>query len=280
MNQLAGQHHRAWMRQLLRHAANEFELDLVGTPTRGWNDRSICSAATTRDADRRWLRVVTEHLSWATGDWWTGNTDAAAIHDVAKPRVIDVRDWTEDGRAVRAEAMTYLTGHPCSPTPETRGRLTLTAKWWTELRRSLDHLAAFSTERQAVTQDRVSTRLRVFFGDRVATRVRRWTTAHADLHWANLMKPELAIVDWELWGSAPYGYDAATLYCYSLLSPDITATVRRTFGDILDSPDGVLAQLYAITRLLLHAEQGDHPDLVIPLHHHAHKLLTTHSIRR
>lgn len=262
------------MRRLLRHAADEFDLDPVGTPIMGWNDRSICSATTARNGVRRWLRVVTEHLSWAGGDWWTGNADAAEISRVAKPQVIDVRDWTDDGRAVRAEAMTYLVGHPCSPTPEVRDRLTLTSEWWTELSRSLDHLATFPTERQAVDQDRVSTRLQVFFGDQIDTRVRRWTTAHADLHWANLMTPEFAIVDWELWGRAPYGYDAATLYCYSLLTPDIAATVHRTFGDILDSPDGVLAQLLVITRLLLRAEQGDHPDLVIPLHHHARRLLT------
>lgn len=280
MSQHADQSHRVWMRQLLDRAADKFELNTVGTPTMGWNDRSICSAATAHDGSRRWLRVVTEHLSWAGGDWWTGNADATAISDVAKPRVIDIRDWTDDGRAVRAETMTYLAGHPCSSTPELRSHITLTAQWWAELSRSLDHLAAFPTRRRAVGQDRVSTRLQVFFGDQIDTRVQRWTTAHADLHWANLMAPEFAIVDWELWGRAPFGYDAATIYCCSLLSPDIAATVRATFGDILDSPDGVLAQLYVITRMLLRAEQGDHPDLVIPLHHHARGLLAAPPARR
>jgi len=47
-----------------------------------------------------------------------------------------------------------------------------------------------------------------------------WTAAHADLHWANVLAPDCALVDWEGWGLAPAGYDAATLYVHSLLAPD------------------------------------------------------------
>ncbi|UUU36560.1 hypothetical protein JIX56_45870 [Streptomyces sp. CA-210063] len=55
-----------------------------------------------------------------------------------------------------------------------------------------------------------------------------WTTAHADVHWANLCLP-LRILDWEAWGRAPEGFDAATLYAYMLLQPDTAARVHDTF---------------------------------------------------
>ncbi|WP_146134754.1 phosphotransferase [Actinopolyspora mortivallis] len=63
-----------------------------------------------------------------------------------------------------------------------------------------------------------------------------WETVHGDLHWANLLRPELGLLDWSLWGRGPAGTDAATLYCYSLLAPRTAATVWHTFVDVLDAP--------------------------------------------
>jgi hypothetical protein len=54
-----------------------------------------------------------------------------------------------------------------------------------------------------------------------------WTTAHCDLHWGNLTAPTLTILDWETWGRAPAGYDAATLLCTSLGFPGLTRRVSR-----------------------------------------------------
>ncbi|GAA4637224.1 hypothetical protein GCM10023196_090160 [Actinoallomurus vinaceus] len=274
MTELADENHRAWMREALDHAARQFGLELTGAPVFGWNDRSISAAVTPLGGGaRRWLRVVAEHLSWANGDWWTGNRDAAAVTGIAKPRVIDAREWTDDGQALRAEVMTYIAAHPCSSTPELRRGIHLPSRWWHALCQGLDRLANVSTDRWAVDQDRVSNRLRIFFGDQTDTRIDRWTTAHADLHWANLTGPEFFILGWEMWGRAPYGYDAATLYCHSLLQPEVAQTVHDTFADVLDTPDGRRTQLFAITNMLLRADRGDYLDLVIPLHHHARALL-------
>ncbi|MFE1876426.1 hypothetical protein ACFW9N_37130 [Streptomyces sp. NPDC059496] len=33
------------------------------------------------------------------------------------------------------------------------------------------------------------------------------------------------ILDWEGWGRAPYGYDAATLYMYALFTPETAARI-------------------------------------------------------
>lgn len=170
--------------------------------------------------------------------------------------------------------MTLVPGEVCSPTAELTTEVDLSGGWWSELRRSVDQVAQVSTKRVTVDQDRVERRLRVFFGDQVDPPVTRWATAHGDLHWANLLRPEFGLLDWELWGLAPAGYDAATLYCYSLFVPATAARVHETFADVLDSPDGIRVQLYVITRLLLRAERGDHPILVMPLHRHARTLLS------
>lgn len=269
---IADQRHRDYLRAALSTAGEHFGLTLSGAPVFGWHDRTIGSRATAAGG-RRWLRVTAENYRWASGDHWSGNADAAAITDLPKPRLIDVCEWDDTPDRVRAELMTLLPGEVCSATDELRARLDLPAQWWSGLRRALDHLARTRTSRVAVDQATITRRLAVFFGDAVDPTVREWTTTHGDLHWSNLLSPRLGILDWESWGSAPAGFDAATLYCHSLLVPEAASCVRNAFADQFDTPDGVRSQLYAITRLLLRIERGDHPDLAVPLHRHASSLI-------
>lgn len=263
---------RGWMRALLTQAADYFSLTLIGDPTFGWHDRSIGSHARGVDGER-WLRVVTSHSMWANGEFWTGNLDASTIHDVPKPRVLQVHEWTEEPRNIRAELMTLVPGRTCSDTQELRDELDLPDKWWTSLRHALDLLATHPTERVGATQEGISRRLLAFFGDTIDPTVMTWSTAHGDLQWANLTAPDLYLLDWEGWGIAPAGYDAATLYCYSLLAPNTARRVYETFADILGTPDGAHAQLHVIGRLLLRVNGGDYPDLANLLHQHAQRLL-------
>lgn len=51
----------------------------------------------------------------------------------------------------------------------------------------------------------------------------------------------LRLLDWEGWGMAPEGFDAATPYAYSLLQPNTAARVRVTFP-ALGSPAGLAAE--------------------------------------
>ncbi|MFG2557103.1 hypothetical protein [Streptomyces sp. NPDC048581] len=50
-----------------------------------------------------------------------------------------------------------------------------------------------------------------------------WTTAHGDLHTANITAGTPYPLDWEGFGMALVGYDAATLPAYSLLVPALRA---------------------------------------------------------
>lgn len=99
-------------------------------------------------------------------------------------------------------------------------------------------------------------------------------SAPGNRHWANLTAPHLTLLDWEAWGMAPAGYDAAVLYCASILHPELRPDVHGTFADLLECPSGRIAQLAAILKLLCLVEDGEHLDIAAPLHRHARTLIT------
>ncbi|AUS07476.1 aminoglycoside phosphotransferase [Laceyella sacchari] len=264
--------YRTYMSKAILNATSYFNVVLQGKPTFGWHDRSIGSKAI-RNQDEFWLRVVSERKKWIQEVWWEGNFAANNIKGIPKPYVIDIYEW-EDGKIqLRAELMSFVKGLVCSSTQEIRAYIDLPENWWLALRNSLLKLSCWETDRILTNQEDVTHQFLVFYGDDVNSKVTKWTTAHRDLHWANLMAPELTILDWEGWGLAPAGYDAATLYCYSLLVPKIAKRVYEIFADILNTPEGIQAQLYVITRMLRRIDKGDYIALAGPLHRHARNLL-------
>ncbi len=268
----ADDQHRAVMRAALHGAASQFSLTLAGRPVFGWQDRSIGARARTNGGEVVWLRVGSELVTWAYGESWDGNKDAAGIRGVRKPEVRQVFDWAQGDRWFRAEVMTYVAEPPVSATPELHEDPRLPRSWWANLRSSLDALSGHVTPRLHLSQQAVTRRLRQYFADRIDPVVDFWVTAHNDLHWNNLTRPGCYLLDWEGWGMAPAGYDAATLYCHSLLVPDAAVRVYAEFAAELDTPDGARSQLLAVARMLDRSAHGDYPELVVPLHELAGKL--------
>lgn len=146
-----------------------------------------------------------------------------------------------------------------SATPVLTEAPRLTATWWGALRTAIEGLSTVRTERTAVRQaylDRAMPKYLAFLCRPVPTVPPAWSTAHSDLHWANLAGPQLSILDREGWGMAPAGYDAALLHAYSLAVPETAERVRRELSDILASEPGRFAELLVITELLQSAERG------------------------
>ncbi|MGH3928410.1 MAG: aminoglycoside phosphotransferase [Pseudonocardiaceae bacterium] len=258
----------AWLHDQLKSGAGRLDVGLDGEPVHGLRDRSVGCPVTT-PTGQRWLRVVTEPADWAGGPAWIGNVDANSIIGVGKPAVLDMAEWEETGRRVRAELMTLAPGTRISADMALRQPVDLDEEWWNELRGSLDALAAHPTDRVCLEEQFVPRRLLAAFGMELDPAHLTWSTAHGDVHWANLTAPRCWLLDWESWGTAPTGYDAALLLCVSLLQPEIAERVHAVFADLLDTPAGHLAQLLAAAKLLGLVEYGDHPDLAIPVHRHA-----------
>lgn len=253
--------------------AREIGCTIDAEPGWGWGDRSV-STPGQLDGEPVWIRTVGEDPQWITdGGFWTGNLDANAITGIPKPTVLA---WTEDRtseRWFRTEVMTLVTAPLASSDPAPARAPAVDEEWLAQLRTALDTLATIPTHRIAYTQDAVARRLHEHFGDQVDVTVEHWVTAHNDLHWANLTAPTLTILDWEGWGTAPAGYDAATLYCHSLLIPETARQVHEQFADLLDTPDGRRTQLFAAARILDRARRGDYQDLEAHVHNHARALL-------
>lgn len=270
--QQADEQFRDWMRGNLMRAATYFNLVVIGEPIFGWRMRSISSAAQRRD-QVFWLRVASEEPQWLPGDFWTGNLDANIFANIAKPRVLEVTEWDDqDWRSVRAEVMNLFPGNLCSPTDVLREPLELSSAWWTELARCFHIIRSTSTNRVSITQDKVTHRVKMAFGAQSDLQIKHWETIHGDMHWSNLVEPNFGLLDWEFWGHGPFGTDAATLYCYSLLVPTMARKVYATFGEVLNTPAGRTAQVYAAARLLNRAEQ-DYPDIISPIRQYIQPLV-------
>jgi hypothetical protein len=263
---------REWMREQLTLASEYFSVKPAGEPVFGWRDRTIGSRVSGTDGER-WLRVSWADPQWAQGEQWTGNMDSRSIVGVPKPIVLDMYEWGAENYRNRAELMTLVNDRPCSVTAELRTDLDLPNQWWADLRTAFDTLAQQATERGKRNQKQVSRRLLAFFGGSIDPTVTEWVTAHGDLNWSNLTRPNLVLLDWESWGRKMVGYDAATLYVLALRAPDTAKNVHDVFADIMDSPDGVRAQLFVIARYLKRVELGDFADYADVLHRHARTLL-------
>ncbi len=209
-----------------------------------------------------WVRIELRGLDRMRGQGW-GSEDAAVLEGVALPTWHQGLSWFDhDLRAIWRVDETELVADPAI---KLGGILTtapdLPTSWWVTLSSSLDALAKHSTTRVAtsagrrITQQRITTTIQQVYPD-VDTAIDEWTTAHADFAWPNLTAPTCWILDWEDWGLAPRGYDAATLRGESLAVPALAERVYRERRSDLDSRSGQVAQLYYCAKVVADGERS------------------------
>ncbi|MBI5762143.1 MAG: aminoglycoside phosphotransferase [Planctomycetes bacterium] len=258
----------------LQLAAASLGFVIEGGPSYGWRHKSVGVRVRSLEGEIKWMRLTYTSRGVADSRLFYGYRDAQSILGVKKPDLEGSTEWENEGFIWRADVMTYVAEPMCSSTPDLRTSVTLDNDWWKSLRTSLDHLGRTSTYRVCVRQDLVTRRLSERFGESLDSVVRNWVVSHGDIHWANLTSNSCWILDWEGWGLAPAGTDAAFLICFSAAKPPIVERIRSVFGHVLDTPDGRLAQLFACAELLRMIElYGDHPHLETPLWEIAHSLL-------
>jgi hypothetical protein len=60
--------------------------------------------------------------------------------------------------------------------------------------------------------------------------------------------PDFMLLDWERWGLAPRGYDAAHLLVFSCAQPELVQKIEAAFAADLDCRSGRVALLVVVAR--------------------------------
>ncbi|RLV09078.1 hypothetical protein CTZ27_07745 [Streptomyces griseocarneus] len=219
--------------------------------------------------DRRtWVRIERRRFEKIGGQGWNGTECAALLEGVAKPQWHRGAAWRQPGDSVmwRADETDLLPGAPIGNSALAT-EPSLPDTWWQAFNTSLDALAVQSTRRVAtpdtvmITQSGISGAVHRFLPDGVDVTVERWMPAHADLNWANMTGPEFCLFDWEDWGMAPQGLDAASLWGNSLAVPTLAERVRHERRHDLESRDGKLMTLFVCAKILAPDAHPEDPRL-------------------
>lgn len=215
----------------------------------GHDARSIGAQTT----EATWVRVCSKRTDEPDSRLWTGIEAAEDLLEIPKPHLLQVTSWEMGQYHLKAYEMTFAAGRPISKRPflSTSHATLPDEHWYQDLRRSLTLLVSAETSRVALRPAYVERAVSRFIkisanGLRRITDDSQWAVAHADLNWANLVSPNLTVLDWEAWGGAPLCYDIATLWSYSLLNRPAQDLLERLFPE-LDTPDGRFARILALS---------------------------------
>lgn len=260
---------RVWLQTQLVAAARRFAVEVVGEVVNTYDMRSAGAQARDGTVDV-WLRVVVEDPDYLPACRWDGNVEAKSIRGVPKPQVLRWADWQHAdsylaGRRLRGEVMTLAPGSTIAPGGVLLGDPKLSESWWVDLGAALDALAVhpLNWDHEMGAVQFTINGAREHFGVTLSEDIfagMAWATAHADLHWGNLRRPELCILDWESWRPAPAGYDAATLYCNSILHAPAAKRLRAI--PVFETRSGQIALLFAICRYLWVVGEGSDIDQI------------------
>lgn len=214
-----------------------------------------------RTDGRKWVRIEWRRASSIREQSWTGVECASVIRGVAMPRLWRSVRWRDDVRGMvwRAEELDLIESGAISSTGVIATDPQLSEMWWRQLSKSLTALGLHETTRVGMTQDHLSRRIAQVFGNEIDTTVSEWSTAHTDLHWGNLTAPDFSILDWENWGLAPRGLDAAILWVHSLAVPELATRISNKFGSELSTRSGRLAQLLLVANIIRLAARRTNP---------------------
>ncbi|SBW24696.1 aminoglycoside phosphotransferase [Candidatus Protofrankia californiensis] len=192
-----------------------------------------------------WVRIQWRRAWMINGPAWTGAECASVLRGVAKPDLLRSVRWRDDTRGMvwRADEMELILSPAVSGSGVVGTEPALSESWWKSLQNSFAALAAYKTERVGMSSAHLTRRVTEVFGDSVDTTIDEWMTAHADIHWGNLTAPDCYLLDWEDWGIAPRGFDAAMLWGHSLRVPKLADRIQREFQADLTTRSGQLAQL-------------------------------------
>lgn len=250
--------HAISLDDLFAHAGRLLGTSLDSASMRfGGRDNATAGARSDRGT---WVRIQQRTITGtAPPARWDAEESAAALAGVRKPAWHRAATWTDPASAVqwRADELDVVTSPVLGWSSGLHDpELHLSDAWWGDLNRSLTALADQPTDRISVDQETITHYITRVFGA-VETHVEEWTTAHGDLVWSNVTE-DGHLLDWEYWGRAPRGYDAAQLWGVALSRPDLATRIEDEFRSDLNTRSGRIAQLFWCALARCAAEK--HPD--------------------
>lgn len=167
----------------------------------------------------------------------------------------------------------FLNGQIYSSEPFLKADITIPENWFDELADALESLQQIKTLRNT-TSFIDSKIIQKIFGVTKRMPVVFLVTTHGDLHWANITKAPLKILDWETCGLGPQALDLSMLYTTALDNNNVIKEMDSRFASQLESPAGLWCQLYAISQSIdRYAEIKKHTKQVEKLKRHGFKLI-------
>jgi hypothetical protein len=183
---------------------------------------------------------------------------ARQIAGVPRPQLIAGIDWSDGNVNWRATVTALTTSPTLMQLDQEDYRAILDYRWIGSLRAALDALAEVPTEHYCRTPDYVAYAILHRFGTQAPRLATEWRTAHGDLSWDNVTAPNVMLLDWETWGLAPRGYDAAYLLVHSISRPVLARYIEDAFREDFASPSGCVSLLVACAEMLNNIEHtGD-----------------------
>ncbi|MFJ4338499.1 hypothetical protein [Streptomyces sp. NPDC088915] len=214
-----------------------------------------------------WVRIERRGLDRIGVQGGDGTASAEALSGIAKPAWFAGVAWRDETEPViwRADETELLPGAPVGNAVVTK-EPQLAEEWWASLNASLNALATQQTSRiatpdtETLTQELVTATIHSVFPG-VDTALGEWCPAHADFNWANITMSPFCVFDWEDWGMAPRGLDAANLWGASLAVPTLADRVCGERRGDLESRDGRLMTLFVAAKILGPYADPDDPRL-------------------
>lgn len=205
-----------------------------------------------------------------------GEISAFANGFQPKPQLVEQLEWADETTTWLALLMTYVE----TPAVERQtfagpAARSISDAWIDKLKTTLSRLGELPHSRVRLTGESVSVLIGRHFGDVAsALPMGETTTVHGDLNWANMTSPELTLLDWELWGGAPRGYDIGYILAFSVTQPSLVRRLEEAFAAELRRPEMAGARLGPIASLLNAVEAGlCSPALRAPLMEMASRIL-------
>ncbi|MGB9369248.1 MAG: hypothetical protein WCE79_24880 [Xanthobacteraceae bacterium] len=239
----------------LHEGCRRLGVTAFGDPLLSYTRKAIGAVTVAPDGTRSWVKVSA--LRGTPSHWERECELSPVVVGVPRPRLIAHRAWVTDDRQWLA-LQTTLSKSPVVEHSHWAGTRASRVgdPWITQLRMALAAVAGLRTQRRLVTPDAVAETIRRQFGPDVPQTADRWTVAHGDLSWSNITTPDLELLDWESWGLAPHGFDAAKLVAFSCASPALVTRLERAFADVLATPSGKVARLFVLASILGQMDNG------------------------